>query len=305
MSSFGPIALLLVLSPLACTEYVDAESALLGRLSSRFESNDYDQVTSDSRNPFESAGRKSAELFWKISKKLTPGKNPALKVSGRRSASMYQVASTTSPESFGLSNPDALSVIASEITGYFDSQSIPFSESNVQEVNSQLSSVSFSEIGVSTALSDARDHQIITPLQYDLIQLELTELLTASSREQAIAILVTFENALVNSSLGQDQTGWLLYLNSIVRNTTIQDQEPIAMGSNHHGFQRTAAVVPLLIDLVVYSLIGGAIGGLVGIIVCIRQGILQNFDCVIPWITTGMIIGGVIGIGPLYDEIFA
>lgn len=83
------------------------------------------------------------------------------------------------------------------------------------------------------------------------------------------------------------------------------DPDPIASGLRSQGFQKTAAVVPLLIDLVVYSLIGGAIGGLVGIIVCIRQGILQNFDCVIPWITTGLIIGGTLGIGPLYDEIFA
>jgi len=204
---------------------------------------------------------------------------------------------------FGTSDSEALAAVSEEITSYYAQQSVSFSAENVAAVNRRLSQVQYSEDGVAGLLTEAKDQQLISSFQYEVLRIELNELVSAPSDEKAIAVIATVEDALLNSPLASEQKNWLLEVNATARNVAAPEGG-IASNATRGLFRKTAAVVPVLVEVVVNILIGGIVGGLIGIVTCTQFGTLPNFNCVLPWIISGMAIGALPGVGLIYDELY-
>lgn len=287
---------LMVLIPFGCDTpagIYGPESTLIDRLKERFDHNDYVDPSVASRNPYDKASKEARAVFARISRKMmSKSKDPGSALRGNSSRT------TLRADNFGTSDADALASITEEIAGQYPS----ITAESVATVNRRLKEVQYSEDGVAALLADARDQQLISSFQYEVLRIELTELVSTPTEEKAIAVIATVEDALLNSPLASEQKDWLLQVNATARNVTAPSG-PIASNPTGGVYKKTAAVIPVLVEVAVNILIGGIVGGLIGIVTCVQYGILVNFDCVLPWVISGMAIGALPGVGLIYDEL--
>lgn len=287
---------LMVLIPFGCDTpagIYGPESTLIDRLKERFDHNDYADPSIASRNPYDKASKEARAVFVKISRKMmSKSKDPesALRDNSSRT--------TLHADNFGTTDTETLASITEELTSQYPS----LTEESVATVNRRLSQVQYSEDGVSALLDDARNQHLISSFQYEVLRMELAELVSAPTEEKAIAVIATVEDALMNSPLASEQKDWLLQVNATARNVTAP-KGGIASNATKGIFRKTAAVIPILVEVVVNIMIGGIVGGLVGIITCAQYGTLPNFNCVLPWIISGMAVGAMPGVGLIYDEL--
>jgi len=293
---------LMVLIPFGCDTpagIYGPESTLIDRLKERFDRNDYVDPSVASRNPFNKAGKDARAVCLKISRKLMARSKDSSGLALRSNSNRTVLRENN----FGTSDSEALAAVSEEITSYYAQQSVSFSAENVAAVNRRLSQVQYSEDGVAGLLTEAKDQQLISSFQYEVLRIELNELVSAPSDEKAIAVIATVEDALLNSPLASEQKNWLLEVNATARNVAAPEGG-IASNATRGLFRKTAAVVPVLVEVVVNILIGGIVGGLIGIVTCTQFGTLPNFNCVLPWIISGMAIGALPGVGLIYDELY-
>lgn len=287
---------LMVFIPFGCdtpATIYGPESTLLDRLRERFDKNDYVDPSVASRNPYNKMGMEARAACLKISRNLMARSKDA--GSGLRDNSSR---TTLRDDNFGTSDSDALASITEELTSQYGS----LTEGSIAEVNRRLTQVQYSEDGVAALLTDARDQQLISSFQYEVLRIELNELVSAPSNEKAIAVIATVEDALMNAPLASEEKNWLLEVNATARNVT-SPEGAIASNATRGLYKQTAAVIPVLVEVAVNILIGGIVGGLVGIAICAQNGILPNFNCVLPWVISGLAIGAIPGVGLIYDEL--
>jgi hypothetical protein len=268
------------------------DQILIEKLTNRFKNKDY--VTSRSlSNPYDQIGIDIAEFRKEISSdpdfhkfiRLQNFKKPKF-----LQASLFQFASTSNEETWGIESTEVLQLAMSKIQETKEGQGKSFDREKIDQINDRLVSYSKDASGVNEMLNDGFSEKGLNEVQSKILKMTLSQISKADIHETNL-INTTVEHEVINSGISETDKAFILSINSIIAH----DFE-IQFGHLHNGaeqsqiFKKTAQVIIFVASA---AAVGAIAGGLVGVIGCCGSSNTNSctWNCVADNIYDGAMVG--------------